>query len=170
MKQFGLAKILLIFYLLIASGLTENLMAKQLKEFIISNKIAQHIIGFVTMFSLIIIFGEIDTKSGLIYAILGYILFIITTKLDLHWNIIILIILIFGYMYENDIDIRENEMMDDKNLTKEKKEEIIERNNRTKLILIGGITIISIIGTIFYSYKKHIQYQNSYDPISYIFF
>lgn len=165
----SLAKVLLIFYVLIASELSDNLMAKQMKEYIRDNKYVQHIIGFLTMFILVtLVGGVVDTRSALVYSLVGYIWFIFSTKLDIHWNIIILILLFIGYIYENSMTIREKEILEDPNLTDEQKKEMIENDNKYKSWIVGSVILVTIIGTMFYSHKKSVQYGGGYDIFVYM--
>ena|SRR2546430_1502467 len=168
-SQTSLAQVLLVFYILIASSCTDNLMAKQMREYIKDNKYMQHFIGFLTMIVLVTLVGGIvDTTSAIFYALIGYVWFIFSTKLDIHWNIVILILLFFGYMYENSMRYRENEIKSDKNLSDDEKNKLLESNTRYKNIIVGSVMLITIIGTLFYSHKKHEQYGGSYDVFAYI--
>ena len=51
-------RILLILYLSQLSGLTNNTLGKQLKEFVYSNRLIQHIINLVFLFVLISLFDQ----------------------------------------------------------------------------------------------------------------
>lgn len=169
-NQTSLAKILLIFYVLAASGATNSLMAKQMRSYIQENRYVQHILGFIAMVILVTLVGEtVDTQSAIIYSIIGYIWFIFSTKLDIHWNIVILILLFVGYMYENSMSVREIEIRSDNNLTEERKNAIITNDNKYKSMIVGVVMILTIIGTIFYSHKKTEQYGGAYDILTYIF-
>lgn len=169
-SQTSLAKVLLIFYVLIASGSTDSLMAKQMREYIQDNRYVQHILGFMLMIILVtLVGGVVDTQSAIIYAAIGYIWFIFSTKLDIHWNLAILILLFVGYMYENSLAVRENIIISDGNLTDKKKKELIEQDNYHKTMIVGIVLLITIIGTLFYSHKKVEQYGGNYDIFTYIF-
>jgi hypothetical protein len=169
-SQTSLAKVLLIFYVLVASRSTDSLMAKQMRSYIQENRYVQHILGFLVMIILVTLVGGIvDTRSAIVYALVGYIWFIFSTKLDIHWNLVILILLFVGYMYENSMSVREAEIMSDNNLTEEQKNAIIANDNRYKTMIVGAVMIVTVIGTIFYSHKKIEQYGGSYDVLTYIF-
>lgn len=169
--NFSMAKILLVFYAYIAIGYTDVLMAKQLQEFIRNNRLVQHVFGFIIMVTLITMLEDhIDTRTAIIYATVSYIWFILSTKLDVHWNIIIIILLFLGYMYDNNIKVRNNDILNDPNLSDEKKQELIDENNNTKSCIVWIVSIITIIGTLLYSYKKHCQYGGNYDPILYLLY
>lgn len=158
-----------IFYLLIASGCTENLIAKQTREFIRENRMAQHVIGFLTMLVLISIVGGItDVKNAVTYTIIGYVWFIFSTKLDVQWNMIVLILLFIGYMYENTINQKEQETANDPILDETQKKEVIDNNENIKKWMIGIVFIITVVGTLAYSYKKHNQYGEGYDFVTFM--
>lgn len=170
-SQTSIAKVLLIFYLLIASNYTDNLMAKQMKDYLNNNRIAQHIIGFLTLVVLVTLVGGItDTRSALIYALFGYVWFIFSTKLDIHWNIVILSLLFIGYMYENSLIVKESNIINDPNLSDVQKTELIDKYNMYKTWIICCIIMVTIIGTILYTYKKRVQYEGSYDIVTYMFY
>lgn len=165
----SIAKVLLVFYVLIASSCTDGLMAKQMREYIKDNKFMQHIIGFLTMIILVsMIGGVVDTRSIIQYALIGYVWFVFSTKLDIHWNIIILSLLFIGFMYENSIEVRETEMRNDESLNDIEKQKILSEDIQVRNWIVGGIIIVTIIGTVFYSHKKHEQYGGGYDVFAYM--
>jgi hypothetical protein len=167
----SIAKVLLVFYLLVASNYTDNLMAKQMKEYLTNNRLVQHFIGFLTLTVLVTMIGGItDTRSSLLYALIGYIWFIFSTKLDIHWNIIILILLSIGYMYENSLDIKEADILNDPNLSDIQKSDIINKYNTYKSWIVCSIMLVTILGTLMYTNKKTVQYGGKYDMFTYIFY
>lgn len=167
----SIAKVLLIFYLIVASNYTDNLMSKQLKKYISENRLVQHIIGFMTMIVLITIVGGIvDTRSALVYSLISYIWFVFSTKLDIHWNIVILTLLLFGYLYENNLIVREKEILSDPSLTDKQKIEIISNFNRFKTWIVSTIILITVIGTLAYSNRKRVQYGGSYNAFTYFLY
>ncbi|VBB18437.1 hypothetical protein YASMINEVIRUS_900 [Yasminevirus sp. GU-2018] len=164
----SLAKILLVYYLLVASNCTENLMSKQTKEFINESRYAQHVIGLMLMFVLITLFNEqLDVRYAFAYAILGYIWFVFSTKLDIHWNMVIVILLFVGYLLDSSSRVRESEIVNDKNLTEQRKEELLRETSVHRTWLAGCVVVVTIVGTLFYSHKKHEQYGGGYDVFVY---
>jgi hypothetical protein len=167
----SIARVLLIFYLLVASNYTDNLMAKQMKEYLNSNRLVQHFIGFLTLIVLVTMVGGItESRTALIYSLIGYIWFIFSTKLDIYWNIIILILLFIGYMYENSLIVKEKQILDDPNLTDKQKVDIIDRCNIYKTWIVGSIMTVTLLGTIMYTNKKKVQYGGGYDLFTYMFY
>jgi hypothetical protein len=169
MNRISIAKILLLFYVLIASGCTENLLPKQTREIIQQNRYVQHLIGFMTLFLLITLVDDaIDTRTALAYALLGYVWFIFSTKVDAHWSIAIILLLFAGYLYEHSMNIRIKEINTDKNLTDLQKTQLLTNITNVKTWIVGSIIMVTILGTLFYSQKKQEQYGGGYDVFAYI--
>jgi len=167
----SLIKVLLVFYLIIASNFTGGLMGKQMREYMEKNRFIQHIVGFITMIVVVTLIGGIvDTHKAVVYALIGYTWFIFTTKLDIHWNLIILTLLFVGYMYENSKKLSEVHVVDDKNLPNDVKEQIIQQDTNYNTYFACVIILITVIGTLLYSDKKYQQYGSGYDPVKYVFY
>lgn len=167
--QTSLAKVLLIFYVLVASSATDNLMSKQIREYINDNRYMQHILGFLTMIVLVtLVGGVVDNRAAIFYALVGYIWFIFSTKLDIHWNMIILVLLFVGYMIENSMSVREATIKSDKTLSDKQKQDLIKNDMMYKNWIVGSVLMVTIVGTLFYSQKKHEQYGGGYDIFAYI--
>lgn len=167
----SMSKVLLIFYLLIANNFTGNLVSKQFKRYFQENRLAQHMIALLSLLVLITsVGGVVDTKTAVIYTVVGYIWFLFTTKLDIHWNMVIVMILLAGYLLENSLSNRERMMKNDKALSDKNREDIVARDNKMKMLIVGGAMIITILGTFLYSNKKHVQYGGGYDPITYLLY
>jgi hypothetical protein len=166
----GISKILLLFIVLVFSNFTDVLVSKQIKIFIKNNRHVQHILGYIML--LIIVdtsYSGMEFYKVVLYTVIVYILFIMTNKLDIHWNIIIFFILLIAFIYENRKDHEIKVMKKDENLTIEEKEKIEKENQRFRYGVLILIVFIISLGTIFYNDKKMIQYGGSYDPIKYFF-
>ncbi len=98
--NFSIGRILLLTYIIIASSYCSDLFSNGLKKAIQSNKFAQHIILIILIVTLMFCFGnpfgvQITYNQQfdiVIMSLLVYVWFIMTTKLDLTWNIGILIL------------------------------------------------------------------------------
>ena len=167
LNHISLTKILFIFYLLMMTT-SNKLISKQMQEYINDNRYIQHVLGFLTMIVLITLISNVEMRTAIIYALIGYIWFIFSTKLDIHWNIIILILLFVGYMFENKINLEEQNIRTDNNLTIELKDQLIKDNLNKKNIFVGSIILVTIFGTLLYSKKKHVQYGGNYDIFTYM--
>jgi hypothetical protein len=166
----SLSKALLFFYLCIAGSYTKDLYSGQLKDFIKDNRLIQHLIGLITMTIIIIEYGNMDICNSIIYSIISYCWFILTTKLDLHWNLIIIGLLLIGFLYESklfnkDVQVNNDKVLDDKN-----KQKILNRNKNIRTIIFISIFGITLIGSYFYYNKKKVQYGGSYNDIQFLLY
>ena len=165
-----LIAVMLLFYLIIASNFTKNLMSHQLTSFFEENRYAQHLIGFIMMLSLIMLISGINNiETGILYAIIAYFWFIFTTKLDIQWNIMIILLLFFGFIYESKLAEKDERVMNDASLSNEEKERIINEHNKYKVYLVFSVILITVIGSTLYANKKHIQYGGGFDIMTFIF-
>jgi hypothetical protein len=160
---------LLAFYTISALSQHKTHLSVQLHKYINTNIYVQHILACAILFVLITINNTIDTYTGLLYTFIGYTWYVLSTKLDLHWNIIIVILLFIGYMLENNNKIKHHEILNDDVLTQEQKENLINKINMHNTNLLIFIVCITLIGTIFYNQKKYIQYGHNYNSLIYLF-
>ena len=164
MTEISLSKSLLVFYLFIASGFTKDLYSGQLKDFIQENRFAQHILGFISMLVIVNFLSGVNNPNQiLMYSFLAYIWFILTTKLDLHWNLIIIALLVFGYLYESNLIGKEEDAATDPSLTKENIKKIKQDNKKIKKIIFASIITVTLIGTCIYLNKKTVQHGGNFD-------
>lgn len=164
----SLPKILLMFYLLLASGNINNLYSGQLSTYIEENRYIQHVIGLITMMVLIMSVGNHREPSKVIaLSIIGYLWFLMTTKLDIEWNIAIIIILAFGYLYEHKLNYEVSDISKDFILDDDEKDKLTNRK-RNMLYLFGGlILVITFIGTASYYGRKKMEYKQDFDGITF---
>lgn len=160
--------IVLFLYLFIANNSTKNLFSGQLTNYIDDNRYAQHIIAFMTVLVLVVYMGNIQSNINIIcYSILIYSWFILTTKIDLTWNIVLLAILLIYFFYQNKINYIEN--VDDPSISKKIKKNIINSNNKTKKYFVYSLLFITLIGSSIYCLKKYNQYGDRFDMTKFIF-
>lgn len=154
-----ICKSVLFFYLIIASNFTGNLFSGQLNYFIRRNRYAQHAIGYTMMLAIINNYAGItNVQHAIVYSTIAYLWFILTTKLDLEWNLVIVGAMVISMLYENKLIGREKESEKDETLDIKDKSQIKERNNKEKMIMIVPIVILTIIGAYIYFNKKVGQY------------
>jgi hypothetical protein len=156
-------RILLILYLTQLSSLTNNTLGKQLKEFVYSNRLIQHIINLVFLFVLISMLDQgMNINSVLISGVAIYLIYILTTKLDLQFNLIILSLMVIYYFYKREMDKKDNRLISDKDL------DILIKNNiinidENKYNLMGlGILGILIYCVYIYMNRKSVQYGGGF--------
>ena len=166
-----LIRVLLLFYIFIAGNMTYNLYSKQLQTFIDENRFAKHFIGFILMLTLIMVIGGVKSiEKGILYSYIGYMWFIFTTKLDLQWNIMIILLLLFGFIYESKVIEKESEIINDQSISDIQKEELINVFHNNKMMIVGTILLVTVIGSFLYINKKEVQYGGSFDIMTFLFY
>lgn len=164
----SLAKTLLLFYISAAGNFTGNLFSRQQQIELTNNRMVQHFIGFVTMLVLVVMAGNVTCpKSAVCYTLIGYVWFILTTKMDIKWNMLIVFLLVIGFLGESKLLGSDQRINKDKYIPEDKKQDIIKRHNHIKGLVVVGIMLVTVAGTSFYVQKKVGQYGGGFDPIVY---
>ena len=164
-----IGKILLLTYIIIASNYCSNLFSNSLKNAIENNRFVQHLILIILIMSLLIIFEQGNSikftsnnhLNVLIMTLLIYTWFILTTKLDLAWNIAVMIMLVIYFFYENKKSNDYKNINNDKNLSIESKNELHNILINTQKSLLLGIFGITLTGTFIYGIEKYNQYGSN---------
>lgn len=176
--NFSIGRIVLLTYVILASQYCSNLFSHGLKEAIESNRMVQHLILLILIMALMIIFGNplgVEFTNNeqfniIVMSLLVYVWFVMTTKLDLSWNVAILIILTIYFLYESKKVSDYKIILADPNLDLVRKKELFDSfNNLQKylLITIGGITIA---GTFLYANEKQVQHGGGFSFYKFFFY
>jgi hypothetical protein len=171
-NEFSLGKIILMFYVLISSAGLFPLLSKQWKETLENDRIAQHLLGILTILSLTILVsdGKFSIQRIFIYTVLGYLLFVFSTKMDLHFTIMVIVLLIAFYLYQNIIQSENNKIIQDETLTQNEKDKLQKNKKHNYVYLGAGLVGVIFIGTILYSNKKEVQYGGGYSLANYLIY
>jgi hypothetical protein len=171
-QNISLSSVLLIFYILVANNFTGELFSKQLRTYFEESRLAQHLIGFTMMLVIVMLIGGVsNTYRAIVYSLIGYTWFIFTGKLDIQWNVIIILIMLFGFLYESKLNERDYNATVDPNLTDEQKQNVIETNSKYKTYILIAILSATVIGTLLYFNKKVGQYGGGqFDIVAFLFY
>jgi len=167
-KTVSLSKALILFYLLILNNYTTNLIGGQFREFISENRTAQHVISCLTLLVVLNITVEPNLINSIGYALGLYMWFILTTKLDLKWNLAIVGLLLLGYINESLLKQEEDRIDDDENVPEEIGYFMKKRHNKIRNIVAFGIVLSTLVGTYQYYNKKTVQYGGNFDAIKFL--
>lgn len=167
-----IVKALLLFYVITCGSLIQPLLSKRWTETIQNNRLIQHMIGLTTLIALVTLVseGKADYAKIIIYSLIGYIWFLFSTKMDIHWNVLIFILLLIAYLYQNSLISKEIQIENDRSLSSEEKYNVVEKNNRNNLIVILGLSLVTIVGTLMYSNKKDVQYGGGYSVTNFLLY
>ncbi len=167
-----IVKVLLLFYLMIGNSLLQPLLSKQWKDMMENSRMTQHIIGLTTIIALIILLsdGHVGSVNILIYSLITYLWFLFSTKLDIHWNIIVVVLLLMAYLYENSLKFKELNATNDKVLTEEEKQSIKKNNHNKKMYFMIGVLLVTITGALLYANRKEVQYGGGYSTLNFLLY
>jgi hypothetical protein len=168
----SIIKILSIYYLLLLNPLSTDLLSHRLKEFVLDNRMIQHIIAVLTIFMLITLFYEktVEKSSKFLFTMICYIFFIFTTKIELQINIMIILSLIGLYFVETIIDEKNDITDEDLVMSDIEKNKIKTYRQNIKYIFYGLLTISVILGIFFYANKKTGQYGGGFSFEKFFFY
>lgn len=170
----SLIKVILVFSLLNIATSSSTL-SHQLKDFINDDRIIQHIVGFITVMVIITLLKsnykmKISNSQIILYSVFAYLWYLFSTKMDLHLNLIFLLLLVLGYFYENMLREKSNELNEDKILTENEKNEIILKNKNKEKYMFWGLVVATMVGVYLYSNKKQVQYGGGYNILNFLFY
>ena len=74
---YSLISALLVFYVIIINCFTHDLIAKQVKTLIDTNRYVQHIISILMLFTIIMLLLKTSIGVAVLYTLIGYILYIL---------------------------------------------------------------------------------------------
>jgi hypothetical protein len=176
--NFSVGRIVLLTYVILASQYCSNLFSHGLKEAIESNRMVQHLILLILIMALMTIFGNplgVEFTNNqqfniIIMSLLVYVWFIMTTKLDLAWNVAILIILTIYFLYESKKVSDYKIILEDPNLTSIKKKELFDDFGNLQMYLLSTIFGITIAGTFLYANEKQVQYGGGFSMYRFFFY
>ena len=176
-NNLSVSRIVLLTYIIIASSSCINLFSNDLKKSIEDNRYIQHVLLFLLIMSLMIMFGNplnvnlsVNNEFNIILmSLLVYIWFILTTKLDIAWNIAILILLGIYFLYESSQINKYKVILNDNTLDQQKKRKLIESFDNTQKYVMCAIFGITIIGTCFYANEKQVQYGGGFNYAKFFF-
>ncbi len=155
---------LLALYLIQLTSFTSNTVSKQMKEFVYSNRIIQHIINFIFIFILISI---MEPNKNLNYLILNtsilYLFYILSTKMDLQFNLLFLIGLLIYYFYNKELKNQSNRINNDNDLDNEFKEKFNYKINWKKNIYSIIFIFITLLFSYIYFNRKNVQYGGKFN-------
>jgi hypothetical protein len=176
--NFSVGRIVLLTYVILASQYCSNLFSHGLKEAIESNRMVQHLILLILIMALMIVFGNplgVEFTNNqqfniIIMSLLVYVWFVMTTKLDLAWNVSILIILTIYFLYESKKVSDYKLILSDPNLDTLKKKELFDSFDNLQKYLLIAMFGVTIAGTFLYANEKKVQHGGGFSMYRFFFY
>ncbi len=163
MKNIFDIKFLLALYLVQLTSLTNNTLGKQLKEYVYSNRIIQHIINVIF---LIVLISMLDDQRSLTNLVISssilYLIYLFTTKLDLQYNLLILTFALFYYFYQREVNNQIKRINNDNEIDIGLKNVLISVDENKEMIFGTGLLLVLIYFVWVYISRKSIQYGGGF--------
>lgn len=145
-------KVIIVFYIIAMAPFITNLISKQTKDFFIGNRYGYNIIGIMITIFLVSYFGKTTNISdAIIYSFIAYGWFMLTTKLDFIWIVVVVIgiymIIIYTINYNNKLE----------NVSEVERYKLKNKFNKKITTLLWGIFGLTLTGTFFYMKKQYLQ-------------
>ncbi len=149
-----------VLYLIISGNFTAELLGCSVQKTLADNLFLKHLLGFMTMYFFVVLADsnfkfKTNPRVQLLYALLFYIIFILTTKMDFKWWIIFIIGLCIIYILQVN--------KTHESTTKDEKEEY---ENYQKIIIYFVSTII-FIGVLVYYGKKKAEFGTKFNNFTF---
>ena len=165
---YSIISALLIFYLIVSTCLCDNLLSKQMGRFIGGESLyAKHVLSFIMLCVILILLSNLSIEKSILYSIFGYIIFILMAKTDLQMNIIVFILLLFGFFFEAKMTQKEKQINDDPFMTLFDKQRAKNSFSVSHNVIIISTALFSIAGTYLYMKKKQSQYGGAFSYSKY---
>ena len=157
---------LLIFYLALAGNYLGDLFSPQMQRLFTNNRWMKHVIGLTTM-SVSVVYGagisEMNRMAA--YTVVCYIMFLLSTKMDVQWNMLLLALLLGGYIINNN----SKNLVGDAEDSAEAKAQIKKYGKEQDRILIVML-VVTLIGTALYARRQSIDHGANFNLVKYIFY
>lgn len=155
-----LAKSLFVFYLIVSGNYLGNLFGCKTQQVFNENMYVKHLLGFFTLYFFISLVETSDVvptslTDRFVFAFVVYIWFIISTRIEVKYWLVLIILLCIIYVLQLNIE-SENK----KELPDSKK---IENISKIQKIILYISVIITIIGFLIYLGEKKHEYKKSFN-------
>ncbi len=168
---FDIIYVLTYIYVIQLHTFSGNTMGKQLKEYLTDNRIAHHIINFIFILVLLSVFDKHSNINKILGdAIIVYFFYILTTKLDLQFSIIILLSILFFYFYKREIEIKNKRINSDSEIDKKLIQQIMKNEESRSQLFTFSITGLLIIFASYYYERKKLQYGGNFSYKKFLFY
>jgi len=168
--RLNVAFVILLVYFTIFNNYNAQIISKQFQRLLKGNRIAEHIITFITILLIAIqLDNEVNISKDIMLSIIIYFIFIATTKLEIQWNLLMIVLIFVYYIYSKYNLRKEHKMNEDLYLTDFEKNVIKENNEKYNNLIVGGIIAFLIMGMIVYTYKKKCEYNIGFTNIKFLF-
>lgn len=161
--EISVVKVLMLLYLLIMTNIMSKNINNKIELIIKNNKYLKHLLGLITLSILLSLIYNLSDTDLILYSIVLYFVFLLSTKISSKYIIILLLLLSIIYFYDYFNEKKIKEIKIDTILNENEKNTIIENKKiNTRNITISVLSVI-ICGSLLYENKKINQFGGNFE-------
>ncbi len=161
--EISVIKVLMLFYLLITMNIMSKNINNKIETIIKDNIYLKHLLGLITVMILLSLIYNLTSTDLILYSIILYFVFLLSTKISSKYVIVLLLILAVIYFYDYFNEKKIKEIQIDTILNKNEKNNIIENKKiNSRNVTIGTIFVI-LCCSLLYENKKINQFGGDFE-------
>ena len=159
----------MIHYLFVFANVISTKINTKLVERIEKNVMIKHIVGLITIGVLLsLVYNSIPLKDLILYSIIIYVVFLLSTKISKNYVLLGLLLLVGVYFLSAESENRIKGIKNDQSINIDEKVKLIKhlegKNNKITYFYIFAV----VIGSLMYDEKKNVQMGGSYDLMKFL--
>jgi hypothetical protein len=168
-NDISIVKLVMILYLFVFANVISTKINTKIIDRIEKNVMIKHIVGLITIGVLLsLVYNSIPLKDLLLYSLIIYIVFLLSTKISKNYVLLGLLVLVGVYFLSAETENRIKGIKNDQSININDKVKIIKhlegKNNKITYFYIFAVAI----GSIMYDEKKYVQMGGSYDLMKFL--
>ena len=168
-NDISVIKLVMILYLFVFANVISTKINTKLVERIEKNVMVKHIVGLITIGVLLsLVYNSIPLKDLILYSIIIYVVFLLSTKISKNYVLLGLLLLVGVYFLSAESENRIKGIKNDQSINIDEKVKLIKhlegKNNKITYFYIFAV----VIGSLMYDEKKNVQMGGSYDLMKFL--
>ena len=168
-NDISIIKLVMILYLFVFANVISTKINTKIVYRIENNVMIKHIVGLITVGVLLsLVYNSIPLKDLLLYSLVIYVVFLLSTKISKNYILLGLLVLVGVYFLSAETENRIKSVKNDQSLHITEKTKLIthleSKNNKITLFYI----FVIVVGSLMYDEKKYVQMGGSYDLMKFL--
>jgi hypothetical protein len=168
-NDISVIKLIMILYLFVFANVISTKINTKIIDRIEQNVMIKHIVGLITVGVLLsLIYNSIPIKDLILYSIVIYVVFLLSTKISKNYVLLGLLVLVGVYFLSTETENRIKGIKNDQSININDKAKLIRhlesKNNKITYFYI----FVVVVGSLMYDEKKNIQMGGSYDLMKFL--
>jgi hypothetical protein len=168
-NDISVIKLVMILYLFVFANVISTKINTKIIYRIENNVMIKHIVGLITIGVLLsLVYSSIPLKDLILYSLIIYVVFILSTKISKNYVLLALLLLVGVYFLSAETENRIKGIKNDQSIHITEKSKLIthleSKNNKITYFYIFAV----VIGSLMYDEKKFVQMGGSYDLVNFL--